>query len=117
MPTTRPALMTILPAWRSGLPAGRCMRRRKRWPMPSNLPGHLAWKRLRCLEPREAGDRLRQELDKRVDFLRYRFPLGFGRVQGAEPSSPLGKFFFVADELPAIIALFLERFPGEVERT
>jgi len=82
--------------------------------MPFESSPSARWKRLLAMGAHEIGERTRQEISKRADFILYRLGkrprVRVSSLQsGVEP-----QFFFSAPDMPALAALLRKRMPNEV---
>ena len=82
-----------------------------------------AWSKTRAVTRSTSWDELRtrtnQGVSKRLDLARYRFGLLSDPYESKEPRSTGGRFFFSADDLPRLDALYrqhLKEEAGEVIR-
>jgi len=80
-----------------------------------NLLGK-AWKRLGSLTWDELSCRGSQEINKRLDFARYRMGDGFDGFEMARESRE-AHYFFPPAGVPKLIAEMQKRFPAEAEQT
>jgi hypothetical protein len=81
--------------------------------MPFESSPSARWKRLLRMGAHEIGERTRQEVCKRADFILYR--LGKRpRVRVSSPPSGVDpQFFFSPQQVPGLVALLRQRMPHE----
>ena len=85
--------------------------------MPFDSSPSARWKRFLAMGANEIGERTRQEVWKRADFILYR--LGKRpRVRVSSLKSGVDpQFFFSPQQLPELAALLRKRMPNEVNDT
>ncbi len=75
------------------------------------------YRRLRTMSTKELADRLRQQANARLDFLRYQVGMGFEPLLKRKSSGLREpQFFFAVDSVPALCARLQEIFPTECGR-
>jgi len=84
------------------------------------MTGHANWndryRRLRSMSPAELGDRIRQQVLARADFLRYKLGADFKPVPRPQEGASHPRFFFSAETVPALCSQLRQRLPSHAER-
>jgi uncharacterized heparinase superfamily protein len=85
--------------------------------MPFESSPSARWKRLFAMGAHEIGERTRQEVWKRADFILYRLGKRPRVRLSSLPSVVDPQFFFSSHQVPELAALLRKRMPNEVNAT